>query len=59
MQKWNEFFNKERFNQWIRELKEIDYYAITPEQSDAIIEAYQNDELTDENLIDYVLQTGW
>lgn len=59
MQKWNEFFNKDRFNQWIRELKEIDYYAITPEQSDAIIEAYQNDELTDENLIDYVLQTGW
>lgn len=57
--KWDEFFNKERFNQWIREIKDIDYYAITPEQSDAIIEAYQNGKLTDENLIDYVLQTGW
>lgn len=55
-QKWNEFFHKEKFNQWIKSIKEIEYYAITPEQSDAIMKAYQNGELTDENLIDYVLQ---
>lgn len=54
-QKWNEFFNKDAFNQWIRETKDIKYYPITPEQSDAIVAAYQNGELTDENLIDYVL----
>lgn len=54
-QKWNEFFNRDAFNQWIREIKEIDYFSITPEQSDAIIKAYQNGDLTNENLISYVL----
>lgn len=54
-QKWNEIFNKEKFSQWIKEIKEIKYYTITLEQSDAIKEAYQNGELTDENLINYVL----
>jgi len=54
-QKWNEFFNRDAFNQWIRETKDIKYYPVTPEQSDAIVAAYQNGELTDENLIDYVL----
>lgn len=54
-QKWNEFFNKDAFNQWIRETKDIKYYPVTPEQSDAIVAAYQNGELTDENLIDYIL----
>lgn len=53
-QKWNEFFNKDAFDQWIREVKDIKYYPITPEQSDAIIEAYQSGDLTDENLINYV-----
>lgn len=53
-QKWNEFFNTDAFNQWIREVKDIKYYPITPEQSDAIIEAYRNGDLTDENLINYV-----
>lgn len=53
-QKWNEFFNKDAFNQWIREIKDIKYYPISPEQSDAIMEAYQNGDLTDENLINYV-----
>lgn len=54
-QKWNEFFHKDEFNQWIRDRKDIQYYPVTPEQSDAIVAAYQNGELTDENLIDYVL----
>lgn len=54
-QKWNEFFNKDAFNQWIRETKDIKYYPVTPEQSNAIVAAYQNGELTDENLIDYIL----
>lgn len=53
-QKWNEFFNRDAFEQWIKESKDITYYPITPEQSDAIIEAYQNGDLTDETLINYV-----
>lgn len=53
-QKWNEFFDRETFERRIREAKDIKYYPITPEQSDDIVEAYQNGDLTNENLIDYV-----
>ena len=57
-QKWNEFFHKDVFDQWIKDVKEMDYYPITPEQSDAIIEAYQNGILKVNHLIEYIQPEG-
>ena len=52
--KLEEFFDKDAFDRWIKETKDITYIPVTREGSDAIFEAYRNGKLTRDNVFKYM-----
>ena len=53
-EKWKELFHPDEFQNWIKEQKNITYYSVSQEESDAIIHAYCDGILTNNNLISYI-----
>lgn len=45
--KWNEIFNQDNFIQWIKDIRNIKYVSITKEESDNLIQLYNNGLLYD------------
>lgn len=52
--KLKEIFNKEAFNKWIAETKDITFIHVTEEESDALIKAQEEGILTQENIFEFV-----
>lgn len=52
--KLKELFDKDAFNHWISETKDITFIPVTREESDAIVEASQEGILNRSNVFDYV-----
>jgi len=51
-QKFNEFFRQEKFKAWIHEIKHIQYAAITPEESDELLQMFTDGTLTEDVIYD-------
>lgn len=54
--KLKELFDKEAFNKWIAETRDITFIPVTKEESDAIIEASQDGTLTRDNIRDNIFE---
>ena len=52
--KFEELFDKDAFNRYISETKDITFIPVTEEESDVIIKAAQEGTLTRDNIFDYV-----
>ena len=52
--KFEELYDKDAFNKWISETKDITFIPVTEKESDAIIKAHQEGILTRDNIFDYV-----
>lgn len=50
--KWNEIFHKDRFDQWIDDIRDIKYVSLMKEESDNLIELYNDGVLDDSVVID-------
>lgn len=53
-QKWNEIFHKDKFYEWINRIRDIKYFPVNQEQSNAIVEAFQSGILNENNIFDYI-----
>lgn len=49
-----EIFNKDEFNEWMSDTKDIDFVPVTKEESEALIKAQEDGILTRENIFEYV-----
>ena len=52
--KWREIIDSDYFEEWIAASRDIEFVTLSEEESDAIIEAYKNGVLTDDNISDYI-----